>query len=203
MSRRDSGSDLSNSSKSGSSFDSDSGDGEQSANAEKSPDDSSNGSSASEEIKMITSNPKVEIDIENALKLIAADSENHLNDNDKTTIPSASIPKQSNAMTSNSADDSKLKEIAQNIDTNTDAVANGKEMGAKTQQLKAKFLRQQRKAEKQTAKANSTTMAPSSADCSEQRGWTKKGPNNIERTLKSLIDEMPNNGAHKLKVCVV
>lgn len=203
VSRRDSGSGSSNSSNSGCS--SESGAGEKNLNVEKTTEDSSTEPSASEEIKMITSNPKVQIDIENALKLIA-NSENHLNvdlnNNVETTIPNVSIQMQSHVMKSQINDDnSKMREIAEKSKPHIDAAVNANETETKTQQLKAKLLRQQRKAEKQMAKVNSTTLASTSVDL-EQRVWMKKGPKNTEKTLKALIAEMPNNGERKLKVCV-
>lgn len=188
MSGSDSSSGFSNS---GSNFDSESGDGGKSS-------DESNGSSASEEIKMITSNPKVQIDIENALKLIKADSTNHSNvdliNNDETIAPKTSIQ---------IIADLQSKQTTKNSVTNVHMPVNeyGKQIEAQAGlgvQQKAKILRQQRKAEKQMAKQNSTEIASSPPVLN----W-KKVSKNTEKTLKSLIDEMPSDGKHKLKVCVL
>lgn len=194
MNRRDSSSGLSNSSNSGSNHDSESGDGEKNVDTEVKQSEESNGSSASEEIKMITSNPKVQIDIENALKLIKADSKTHSNADLKNDVETAisTVSIQSN-------EDSPSKEIIEKSEADVESPVNesGKGIEAKPQQLKAKLLRQQRKAEKQMAKANSIA-GPVSADLN----W-KKVQKNTEKTLKSLIDEMPSDGKYKLKVCVL
>lgn len=189
--RRDSSSGFSNSSNSGCSFDSESVNVDKNANVEQSTD--ANESSASEEIKMITSNPKVQIDIEIALKLIEVDSKNHLEvdmNNNIETIPDASIQIEIK-------DVHKFNENVQKSETNIDRAVNPMEAVkvGKQQLLKAKLLRQQRTAEKQIANASSSTDI-------DQRLLTKKVPTNTEKTLKSLIEEMPNNGKHKLKVCV-
>lgn len=189
---------LQNGNKVNQSFGTQSVDVEKNVNVEQHSKDETNESSASEEIKMITSNPKVQIDIESALKLIEADSErNHLevdmNNNNVETVPDASIRMELNDTNIEIKDSHKFNEGTQKSDTVVIHSGDVPKVG-KTQQLKAKLLRQQRKAEKQMANASSTDI--------DQRLLTKKVPTNIEKTLKSLIDEMPNNGNHKLKVCV-
>lgn len=178
-----------------SSFDLESVDDKKNTNVEQSTE--SNESSASEEIKMITSNPKVRIDIENALKLIAADSKNRSEldiSNNAERIPNGSMQIETSNMKLEIKDDRELDEgvrqfesIDYNADTCTATV--GKP------QLKAKFLRQQRRAEKQMAKADSEVE-------SSQKLPTKKLPKSLEKTLRTLIEEMPTNGKHKLKVCI-
>lgn len=192
---KDSVNGLSNSDNGYNSFDSESGNVEKSVNEEKST--ATNESSASEEIKMITSNPKVQIDIENALKLIEADSRHRLEidiDNVAKTAANGPIQNGSKDTKIEIKNDHKLNEETQCsiININTHAVDAAKEGKP---QLKAKFLRQQRRAEKQMTKMSSSTEL-------DQESLTKKVPKNTEKTLKALIDEMPTNGKHKLKVCI-
>ena len=62
------------------------------------------------------------------------------------------------------------------------------------QQLKAKILRQQRKAEKLMAKSSMSIET-------DHKVVTKKMPKNVEKNFKSLIEEIPTDQKHKLKVC--
>lgn len=171
---------------------------EKNVNVEQST--ATNESSASEEIKMITSNPKVQIDIENALKLIEADSRNHLEmdiNNNAETIPNGSIHIKSNDIKIEIKHDHELNEEVEKSETNVNTLANSMEAVREGKpQLKAKFLRQQRRAEKQMAKADGNLAE------TDQKLLRKKVLKNTEKTLKSLIEEMPTDGQHKLKVCI-
>ncbi|XP_031630480.1 arginyl-tRNA--protein transferase 1 isoform X1 [Contarinia nasturtii] len=150
-------------------------------------------SSALAECKMITSNqPKESIDIDNMLEII----ENTENDVNKQK------PSTSSAATKIDEPQTKKAETSDNCNKNN---KRGLVVGAdptKPLQPKAKLLRQQRKAEKLLAKTNASGMA-SNDDASETAIVAKKSPNNITKDLKSMIDEMPTDGVHKLKLLVV
>lgn len=174
------------------SIDSESVDVEKTAHVEQSTE--ANESSASEEIKMITSNPRVQIDIENALEIIEVDSKSRFEmdtNNNGETIPNGSVGMETSSMKMEINDDRKLNEEVQTAETNGDnsAAKVGKP------QLKAKFLRQQRKAVKQMANAECEIKIG-------QKLLSKKVPKSAEKTLKTFIEEMPTNGKHKLKVCI-
>lgn len=174
------------------SFDSEPADVEKNGHVEQSTE--ANGSSASEEIKMITSNPKVQIDIDNALRLVEADRKSRLEtkmNNNAETIPNGSIRMETSITKMEINDDQKSNKEVQKPETNVDISA------AKVDkpQLKAKFLRQQRRAEKQMAKSDGEIDIG-------QKLVTKKVSKSAEKTLRTLIDEMPTNGQHKLKVCI-
>lgn len=200
VSRRDSNGNLSNS---GSCCDSGSDGVEKNVNVEQSTESNESGS-ASEEIKMITSNPKVQIDIENALKLIAADSRNHLqmemdmNNNVETVLSAMQLndmkTKTKNAQKPETNVDDKVENLIEVATKEAITAVKAPAVANTPQQLKAKILRQQRKAEKLMAKSSTSV---------ETEVMTKKMPKNMEKSLKSLIEEMPSNGKHKLKVCNV
>lgn len=152
--------------------------------------------SASAEIKMITSNPKKPIDIDNVLKLI----EQVENDNKHSSIgvdfkvdtnnDSSTMSAVQPIATQTNSD----KECDDNNKTNSNNVNNMNKGDANAAKpvLKAKALRQQRKAEKLLAKG----LSP---DASEVIAM-KKVPKNTEKTLTSYISEMPTDGKHQLKV---
>lgn len=147
-------------------------------------------SSALAECKMITSNqPKIPIDIDNVLDIIEK-AENGPKINATTSSSSVheagSVQKSDTGMCSNKKS---------SIESNKRGLVAGPDP-TKPLQPKAKLLRKQRKAEKQQAKADamSTDTTVAVAPVSE------KAPKNIQKDLKSLIDEIPIDGAHKLKV---
>lgn len=158
-------------------------------------------SSALTEMKMITSNqPKIAIDMDNVLKVI----ENAENGKKSTKTGHATLLTQTNhlssdeaaASTSNSHNSSQLKE------SNKRGAVTGPDP-TKPLQPKAKLLRQQRKAEKLLAKANaSPTIAAATATVKPVPAPApqKKLQKNMEKALKSFIDETPTDGKHKLKV---
>ncbi|XP_055312807.1 arginyl-tRNA--protein transferase 1-like isoform X2 [Sitodiplosis mosellana] len=151
-------------------------------------------SSALAESKMITSNqPKVSIDIDNVLDIIEK-AENGPKVEATTSSSSAntdggSVQKSDTGTCSNrkSSNESNKRGLVAGPDP------------TKPLQPKAKLLRQQRKAEKQQAKAN--TMATDTNVVTPS--VSEKMPKNIQKDLKSLIDEIPADGAHKLKVKLV
>lgn len=145
---------------------------------------SANESSALNESKLITSNqPKVSIDLDNILEVIEK-SENGIE------IVASGSAINANIQSENS---DKGTSSCNNKESNKRGKVTGPDP-TKRLQPKAKLLRQQRKAEKQLAKINSM-----SSDAVEEI-VVKKTPKNIEKTLKSFIDEIPSDGKHKLKV---
>lgn len=156
-------------------------------NNKKDIEQSNDETSASAEIKMITSNPKKPIDIDNVLKLIEQV------ENVKTD---SSINTNTESMAISALDTDATPKIKQNTDQSTDGNNNKTMMkigiDVAKPVLKAKVLRQQRKAEKLLAKGISAiptefTIAKTSAK-------------NTEKTLTSFINEMPTDGKHQLKV---
>lgn len=146
-------------------------------------------SSALAECKMITSNqPKVPIDIDNVLDIIEK-AENGPKTNATT---SSSLVNAGSAQKSDTGLSSNKKS---NNESNKRGLVAGPDP-TKPLQPKAKLLRKQRKAEKQQAKANAMSTDASVAVAS----ISEKAPKNIQKDLKSLIDEIPTDGAHKLKV---
>lgn len=149
-----------------------------------------NETSASEEIKLITSTPKVPIDIENVIKLIEIDDRNDSFDENKNAIEIV------DAIEVNASDiqldDVDIEKAVKELTTENDE---DKAESSKSQ-LKAKFLRQQRKAQKQMARAESfDATAPPKSYIKNQ-----KAPKNREKTLESFIKETPTDGVHRLRV---
>lgn len=150
-------------------------------------------SSALAECKLITSNqPKESIDIDNMLEIIE-NTENVVNKEKPSTSSAATKTDDQQETGDMGTSDSKKSTNESN--------KRGLVIGAdpsKPLQQKAKLLRQQRKAEKLRAKASSCGMT--SPDASGTDIVVKKSPKNIPKDLKSMIDEMPTDGVHKLKV---
>lgn len=151
--------------------------------------------SASAEIKMITSSPKKPIDIDNVLKLI----EQVENDNEHSSIQVDSKVDANNDSSSMSAvqpintqTNSKEECDENHKNNNVNKMNKGDDGNAAKPVLKAKALRQQRKAEKLLAKG----ISPNASEVIA----TKKVPKNTEKTLTSFISEMPTDGKHQLKV---
>lgn len=157
-------------------------------------------SSALTEMKMITSNqPKIAIDMDNVLKVIE-NAENGKKSSSNTGNATSSSPSsQTNHTTidgssSNSYNNSQLKE------SNKRGAITGPDP-TKPLQPKAKLLRQQRKADKLFAKANASPAIATAEEASAVAvPVVKKVSKNMEKTLKSFIDETPTNGKHNLKV---
>lgn len=144
-------------------------------------------SSALVENIMITSNqPQIPIDIDNILEVIEnADSGNSANKLNTQT---------QNIEASSSNKNSDYEKIESEVVVGPDPT--------KPLRLKAKVLRQQRKAEKLLTKTNS----PNPPNMDAKDGTTiaaavaKKPSKNMEKTLKSFTDEMLADGKHKLQV---
>lgn len=156
-------------------------------------------SSALTEMKMITSNqPKIAIDMDNVLKVI----ENAENGKKSTETGSASS---SGQMHHTAGDEPAGSDLSHS--RTKEAHKRGAVTGpdpTKPLQPKAKLLRQQRKAEKLLAKANaSPAIASAAAPAVEVPAMAqKKAPKNMEKALKSFIEETPTDGKHQLKVCM-
>lgn len=147
-------------------------------------------SSALAECKMITSNqPKVPIDIDNVLDIIEKA------ENGPKTNATTSCSTVSDGGSEQKSDTGLCSNKKSSNESNKRGLVAGPDP-TKPLQPKAKLLRKQRKAEKQQAKANamSTDATATAAPVSE------KTPKNIQKDLKSLIDEIPTDGAHVLKV---
>lgn len=150
-------------------------------------------SSALAESKMITSNqPKVQIDIDNVLDIIEK-AEN----GPKIDVTIATPSNMDKALQTSDTGMCSNKKL--NNESNKRGLVAGPDP-TKPLQPKAKLLRQQRKAEKQQAKANAMSTDTNGATASEIPSASGKLPKNIQKDLKSLIDEIPTDGAHKLKV---
>lgn len=139
-------------------------------------------SSALAESKMITSNqPKISIDINNVLKVIET-SENGIESGgaNDSGIDNAQ-PETSDTKTNSCNTKSKGESNKRGMISGPDPT--------KPLQPKAKVLRQQRKAAKLLAKGEDAAEVAT----------VKKESKNLEKNLKSLIDEAPADGKHKLK----
>lgn len=164
--------------------------------AEEQHQQSENGgeSSALTEMKMITSNqPKIAIDMDNVLKVI----ENAENDKKSTksgNVTTSVLASDGSASTSSTHNSNQLKEAhKRGAVTGPDPT--------KPLQPKAKLLRQQRKAEKLLAKANASPAIAQAA--TQTPAAPNKSQKNMEKALKSFIDETPIDGKHQLKVKLV
>lgn len=162
-------------------------------------------SSALTEMKMITSNqPKIAIDMDSVLKVIenAENGKKSSATRNTTSLSQVNHTKSDDGSTSNSNSNCQMKE------SHKRGAVTGPDP-TKPLQPKAKLLRQQRKAEKLLAKANASpaiaTAEPSStstnAAATAATLIAKKVSKNVEKTLKSFINETPTDGKHKLKVC--
>lgn len=150
-------------------------------------------SSALAESKMITSNqPKVQIDIDNVLGIIEK-AENGQKTDVTGSTSSVSTDGQLHKSDTEMCSNKKLKN-----ESHKRGLVAGPDP-TKPQQPKAKLLRQQRKAEKQQAKAIAMST-DANGKMAVTAAATEKPQKNIPKDLKSLIDEIPTDGAHKLKV---
>lgn len=151
-------------------------------------------SSALAESKMITSNqPKVPIDIDNVLDIIEK-AEKGTKTEATSSSGSSSITMDGQVQNRDTGSCSNKK----STESNKRGLVAGPDP-TKPLQPKAKLLRQQRKAEKLQAKANAM---PTNANGETATPTTvpEKVAKNLQKDLKSLIDEIPADGAHKLKV---
>lgn len=155
-------------------------------------------SSALTEIKMITSNqPKIEIDMDNVLRVI----ENAENGEKSMETTGDATSSAQTGKTSNDESGHNSNKLKVNCESHKRGAVTGPDP-TKPLQPKAKLLRQQRKAEKLLAKANASSENTTlHGPIVTATIVAKKVPKNIEKTLKSFIDETPINGKHKLKVC--
>lgn len=161
-------------------------------------------SSALTEMKMITSNqPKIAIDMDNVLKVIE-NAENSKKTGNVTSWTQANChTSEESPSTSSTQNSIQLKE------SHKRGAVTGPDP-TKPLQPKAKLLRQQRKAEKLLAKANASqaiadaasTITPTKAASESPAAVAaqKKLQENMEKALKSFIDETPSDGKHQLKV---
>lgn len=155
-------------------------------------------SSALAEIKLISTNqPKVKIDINEVL--------NKISEKEATGNASSSSAQLTEVTSVQSTNHDNNAQSAANSDSTNDATKDGNKRGvvsgphpSKPLQKKAKVLRQERKLEKQLAKA-SGSMGDVAAIGDNTSSSIKK-PKNAEQTLQSLIDATPTDGKHKLKV---
>lgn len=150
-------------------------------------------SSALAESKLIASNqPKIAIDVDNMLEIIERA------ENGTKAEPSSSIsPNSSSPVAQAQAQKSDTQTTDCNKETRSEANKKGVVTGpdpTKPKQLKAKLLRQQRKAEKLQAKGNS------SDGMNEEPTPVKKEPKNVAKDLQAFINETPDGGHHRLKV---
>lgn len=149
-------------------------------------------SSALAESKMITSNqPKVSIDIDNVLDIIEKAENGTKNDAPSSSTKSADAQREI-------GDTGVCGNKKSNNESNKRGLVAGPDP-TKPLQPKAKLLRQQRKAEKQQAKANAMSTN-ANEETAVKATVSTKAPKNIPKNLKSLIDEAPADGVHKLKV---
>lgn len=160
--------------------------------AYKKPD----GPSASDEIMLLTSKPKLSIDIDSISKLVENDDnkiELQTGETD-TTVP---IVKSIEAETSPIKNESGKDAVEKTDEQPSQKQETAPENDSGKPQQKAKFLRMQRKAQKM-ARGNTAelTMENIKKLTSEQSKQSK----NEEKTLKSFVDETPTDGIHRLKV---
>lgn len=156
-------------------------------------------SSALNECNMITSNqPKTAIDIDNVIDIIQK-TENATSNTQATASEIGAID--SNVTEINNKSDIEVAGGSQSQINNKNLNKCGIVIGpdpTKPLKQKAKVLRQQRKLEKQLAKANSSMSIDSGTIIETSK--SKKIQKNVENTLQSLIDSTLTDGVHQLKV---
>lgn len=151
-------------------------------------------SSALAEAKLIAINqPKVSIDINDVMKLIGQSAA------DKPLTSQNTASTESNMAQSSSSDALAQEDNKSEAKNNKCGNVAGPDP-TKPLQQKAKVLRQQRKLEKQLAKANSLPGTGTETVAAPSTSMKKSQPKNGEQTLQSLIGSEPVDGRHKLKV---
>lgn len=141
-------------------------------------------SSASSEIKMITANPKIPIDMNDVLELI--EQIEGVQEHSTIEVDSKGDSRNMTAVKTITTTNDDIERRNVSNDSSIKGVDSTKPV------LKAKALRQLRKAEKLAAKGISNEAEVVAV---------KKTPKNMEKTLTSFINEMPTDGKYQIKVC--